>query len=395
MRLKLGLLILCFIMAVAEQAKAQVAIGSDEPAERFAALQIDGVNQGLRLSRLTTTERDNLNVSTNAKAKGLVIYNTTSESIEFYDGTQWRTLIDPDSKIQNGLFLAPLEKIELGGNLTEATTIAQGVSPMTFTTNGGTLSVNTNVLAVNNSTVAVNADNFTVKNGSTDVFKITKSGATNAITFSGLLDVNSGALNVTGTKTTINGIFRYVDGAQGAGKVLTSNAAGIASWQTLQSSTSTLNFVLSLAELSPASMPATSNALGTTYKAITNNLTLTQGKWIIAGMLYTYVFNRATTGTNVPLIKMRVTTSAGVALTPETGNLTELKSASNSRDSGAFSAIPMTFMIEVPAGGLTVQIQAYSSMALSNTNRGVYLTRGHAWLNPSWGSRFQATRIND
>ena len=400
MRLKFGLLTLCLIAAATGQITAQVAIGSDKSAEKFAALQIDGVNQGLRLSRLTTAERDNLAVGANVKAKGLVIYNTTVESIEFYDGTQWRTLADPDFDVLNGIFLAPTGKIELGGDLTETTTIAQGANPMSFTTNGGTFSVNTDVLAVNNSSVAVNASAFTVKNGASDAFKITNTGAGNTIAANGVLDVNSGALNVTGTTTTVGGTFIYRDGTQGDGKVLTSDAGGIASWQTLTPSTSATNFTLSVAEGTSSSRPANTNYLGTSFGAITNAITMGQGKWVVSGMLYTYTYNQNTSGANVPLISMRLFNVTNNAALYVIGNLPELKTAGGTSgtgqwSNGAFSAIPMTCLVEVPVGQTwTVRIDASVSLARSGNN-GTYLSRGYGWLNPTFGSSFKATRVNN
>ena len=391
MRLKLGLLSLSLIAATAMQ--AQVAIGTDAPPEQFAALQIDGVNQGLRLSTLTTTERNSLAVAGNSAAKGLMIYNTTTSAIEFYDGTRWQSLSNNISAVINGIHRDPAAGIELGGALTENTVITQGTFAMNFPTNGGTFSVNNDVLAITNSNVSINADSFVVKNGSNDAFKIKRNGTSNKITTDGVLNVNNNALNVTGSKTTINGTLTYVDGSQGAGKVLTSNANGVASWKVLQPATSTKNFVISITEGNPNSSPGSSNLLSTTERSITNDLFLEPGKWIIAGTLYTYVLNRTTTG--APVIEIKLATGSSNTALYTTGNVPELKAAANNRSGGSFAAIPINCLLEVPAGGLTVRIRASTTQSTSGAN-GMYLIRNYEWLtgNPG-GSIFRATRIND
>jgi hypothetical protein len=45
--------------------------------------------QGQRLPRLTTAERDQIQVAGNPSAKGLLIYNIDHECLEFWDGTRW------------------------------------------------------------------------------------------------------------------------------------------------------------------------------------------------------------------------------------------------------------------------------------------------------------------
>ena len=399
MRLKLGLLSLTLIAAITMQ--AQVAIGTSEAPEQFAALQIDGVNQGLRLSTLTTSERNNLAVTGNPAAMGLMIYNTTTSAIEFYDGSQWQPLSNNISAVINGIHRDPTDGIELGGPLTESTTIAQEAYAMNFTTNGGTFSVNSDALAVTDNNVSVNADNFVVKNGSNDIFKITKSGATNAIAANGMLSVNN-VLSVIGNQTTINGTLTYVDGTQGVGKVLTSNANGAASWQTLQPVTSTKTFSLALTEFTSSGGPSTSQSsqlLTNSWRSITNGLYLEPGKWVIAGTLYTYTYNRntnnTTNGANAPIIEMRLYNVTNSTVLYQTGNVPELKNLSTGRDSGAFAAIPMNCLIEVPAGGLTLRIDGYTTLPINSNNRGIYLIRNYNWLNPGTGNVFKAVRVND
>lgn len=373
---------------------AQVTIGSATPPAAFAALQIDGKEQGLRLSRLTTGERDALDAGSNAaKAKGLVVYNTDTKTIEFYDGTGWRSLSKP-LEFENGINRNASGNVELGGDLIEGTTISQDVNPMNFTTSGGTFSVNTNVFSVNNTNVIANVDNFLVKNsaGTSDVFKITNTAGSNTIDAnvgtSGL-DVNNGALNIAGTKTTIGGDFVYRDGTQGVGKVLMSDAAGKASWAALTPSTEYKNFAISVSEGDPNGVGTSLNT--STFNAITGSVTLTSGKWLVTGMLYTYT-REATNSTSVYLIKMRLYDVTNGKSLYTTADLPESKGRIASGPiytGGAFSAIPMTCFVEVPAGGLTVRVDAMTPRSAT------YLIRNYSWLNPNRGSEFKAMRVND
>ncbi len=94
-----SLLILAILMA-SSNLNAQVTIGSEEAPQSFSLLEITTVNQdgGLRLPQLNTAERDALDLSSNPdKAKGLVIYNTDNNCLEFWNFTQWVSLCDGDA----------------------------------------------------------------------------------------------------------------------------------------------------------------------------------------------------------------------------------------------------------------------------------------------------------
>jgi len=73
---------------------AQVNIGSTAQPKSFSALEIQGQNSagdfgGLRLPQLSTTDRDALTDLSDPAAKGLTIYNTTTEYAEYWDGVKW------------------------------------------------------------------------------------------------------------------------------------------------------------------------------------------------------------------------------------------------------------------------------------------------------------------
>ena len=78
--------------------EAQVNIGSSNSPESFSVLELNTMlkDRGLRLPQLTTKEREDSITpklaSNPAGAKGLVIYNTTIQCLEFWNGTSWISL---------------------------------------------------------------------------------------------------------------------------------------------------------------------------------------------------------------------------------------------------------------------------------------------------------------
>ena len=78
---------------------AQVTIGADVAPKPFSVLELmgqykAGVFGGLRLPQLSTAQRDAITGLTTPEAKGLTIYNTTTDCIEFWNGTTWKSLCD-------------------------------------------------------------------------------------------------------------------------------------------------------------------------------------------------------------------------------------------------------------------------------------------------------------
>jgi len=77
--------------------KAQVNIGSQDDPRSFSILELTTMNKlgGLRMPQLNNKERDavqtefNANSETAEAAKGLVIYNTDTDCMEFWNGKEW------------------------------------------------------------------------------------------------------------------------------------------------------------------------------------------------------------------------------------------------------------------------------------------------------------------
>ncbi len=73
------------LLAMACTAQAQVTIGSDVVPDASAMLDVVSTNKGFLPPRMTTAQRDAI-VS---PAVGLVIYNTSTNCLNFYNGTGW------------------------------------------------------------------------------------------------------------------------------------------------------------------------------------------------------------------------------------------------------------------------------------------------------------------
>ena len=89
---------LAFFAVSIASVNAQVTIGENVDPQKFSLLELISTQQGMRLPQLTETERDELTVSSDfqneksGKAKGLLIYNTTENRPEFWNGEKWVAL---------------------------------------------------------------------------------------------------------------------------------------------------------------------------------------------------------------------------------------------------------------------------------------------------------------
>ncbi len=83
---KIAILFIAMITIANYSLMAQVAISANnsEP-DASALLDVISTAQGLLLPRMTTEQRDVIS----APAEGLMIFNTTTNCINFYTGTKW------------------------------------------------------------------------------------------------------------------------------------------------------------------------------------------------------------------------------------------------------------------------------------------------------------------
>jgi len=101
---KLSLCILPIIAIVffALPVNAQVTIGNQAAPHSFSLLELSTQKQksGLRLPQLTTVKRDSIAstldfTSHPNDAKGLVIYNTDTQCLQYWNGTKWVSFCIP------------------------------------------------------------------------------------------------------------------------------------------------------------------------------------------------------------------------------------------------------------------------------------------------------------
>lgn len=90
-----SLLVICFLTTINTNSFGQVKIGPDSdlgtPADPSAVLELKASDKGFLLPRIS----DTLNIAN--PTRGLMIYNTTVECVQQYDGVKWECL-DPEEK---------------------------------------------------------------------------------------------------------------------------------------------------------------------------------------------------------------------------------------------------------------------------------------------------------
>lgn len=78
----------CVRLAHAASFNDSVLIGGSGPADSKAQLEVKSTTKGILFPRMTTTERDAISSPTTS----LIIFNTTNDVFEFWDGAQWTAI---------------------------------------------------------------------------------------------------------------------------------------------------------------------------------------------------------------------------------------------------------------------------------------------------------------
>ena len=97
-------LILSVFLLIPAGLSAQVTIGSGKIPEAYSVLELISNNtMGMRLPQMTTAERNAMQATfgagTTTEAKGLVIYNTTNDCVEYWNKTRWVSLCEGSSQM--------------------------------------------------------------------------------------------------------------------------------------------------------------------------------------------------------------------------------------------------------------------------------------------------------
>ena len=82
---------LYFILTTSYFINAQVGINDNNSSpDASAMLDVKSTTKGMLIPRMTTTERNNIS----SAATGLMIYNSTANNFEYYNGTSWVSVGD-------------------------------------------------------------------------------------------------------------------------------------------------------------------------------------------------------------------------------------------------------------------------------------------------------------
>ena len=273
--MKKYILVLLFAIASLNAGQAQVTIGSLNQPAGFSALQLDGTDGGLRLPQVSQTNRNNINVSS-ANAVGLILYNTYTNRVDYWDGLNWSPVLE-GLTARNGLKIDG-NTVKLGGSLIKNTTINLNGKSLNFTANPGAFRVNSNVLQISGSNVTMQTSQFTVNTNQFSVIGdntivLPSTGNSFTITASA-----SNKLTVNNQNVRLDGQLRYVDGREAADHVLVATAAGVAHWETLLPNSKIVEGALVSTN---TSVNSGSSSLGTPVNITATDLVLTPGKWMI------------------------------------------------------------------------------------------------------------------
>lgn len=402
-----------FILLFSLTAFSQVTIGSLEKPEEYATLKIDGENRGLRISRLTTKQRNDLfdenDVTAKKQAQGLLIYNKETSNLEFFDGSVWKLLPIPNGA-KNGVTMntATNNELWLGGRLEEETSIKQNKNSLSFgigANSEGSFIVSadtdTNFVEVNkNNVIFDNLSTFTINTGANDAVKIvgTAADANNTVDLNigdrGTLDVNDGTLNIEDRTIRFGGSFTYKDGNQAKDRALfMETSEGQATWKDIQPRTIRKSFVIT-GETTVNTGMATSTALPSpqsgSLNVVSNSLLLESGKWLITGTFFT--FSPATTSNrDLGAVVIQIVDADTGDILYMTGSVPEIKDTKT-----VYSAASVSCYVDVPEGttkNILVKARGHNTQT--------YMVKGGSssdfhWLDPKGrGCGFTAMKVQN
>lgn len=228
------ILIPIFTILAIGSTKGQIVIGTDKEPEKFCIVEVESKKGGIRLPRIPDTNKNNMitthSLTSNPESAGLVIYNSTNNIIEFWDGNRWVALSNKISGA-NGLTDTNGKELWLGGKLDDNTTVQMNNNELKIQHNpAAKFIINDTMVVVNNKIVdirvawefMVNDTVISIKGKYVDMRPAILS-----------INNNTFSMNESG-RTRMTGTFQYTDGTQDQGHLLTANNKGDAYWGALR-----------------------------------------------------------------------------------------------------------------------------------------------------------------
>lgn len=263
------------LILVIPSIKSQITVGKDVSPAKYSILQVEYDPEqypnggGVLLPRLDATDIVKLEAKLvgDQQATGLMIFNTSSRKVEYWNGTKWVAVPsekEPNFNASNGLTAvkdqsAGTATIKLGGDLIQHTEIPlegntlqfpQGTNAafnaITSSTDTEGITTSKTMLTIKNNRVGINTDNPTA-----------------------LLHIK---------KDDQLGGFRYTDGNQNSSKVLTlADVDGTAEWKDVQQ----------VVKKEGDTYKGTSSTTIGTSDHLMGSITCTEGKWLIIAKVNT------------------------------------------------------------------------------------------------------------
>jgi hypothetical protein len=246
-----------FLLLAGMIARSQnVGIGTTTP-HPSARLDVTAIDKGVLVPRLTSAQR----TSIASPAQGLLVFDSDTGTFWYYNGFAWVNLTqDPLSLPYYNEGSAAVPTLTIMNNGTAAGIRGIGnTGPGLYGWGKGGGLAGVGVRADNTHASGIGVWSTTSSNDANAVFS--NSGSGDLIRgFSGAgagnlvyRVLNNGTLTTTGNigigttgtpsaRLEVNGNVKIIDGTQGTGKVLTSDASGNASWQSQQNNSAATTF---------------------------------------------------------------------------------------------------------------------------------------------------------
>lgn len=281
-------LILSCILLFSLSTQGQVTIGADIKPGEYSLLQVENNNKyphggGIQLPRLNTealaalTDKIKADQNDRDKAIGLMVYEIEAKKVIYWNGNEWIPIpgeIIPNFSASNGLQHRNIPNTDIS---------AVGL--------GGTLQDHT-ILPIEDVTLQITqkgAGEFAIKSGTNKILTVkdNKIGV-NVESPTALLHIK-GHSNADGSTSKI--AFRYADGSERGGKVLTViNSDGTLGWEKIPPKVDAKGIEVNT---------STKISIGNTEKEITNaqtRISCKKGKWLIMAKASTWTLSRNSSG---------------------------------------------------------------------------------------------------